>query len=110
MKDGESIGTALLSGEVSLPAGFVPTPTREYRIFRRTRQVTHEPATTPALPPGPIPLPIPLPPKGARALIYKQDPSTQEIGIRKVFLPGPVLAGPRDARISVQGLTPVSPN
>ena len=43
-------------------------------------------------------------------LIWKQAPTVAEIGVRKVYLPGPVLSGPRDARITVQGLPPVSPN
>jgi hypothetical protein len=100
----------------SLPAGLVPTPTREYCEFREgTEEVFREgaaPAQAAALPPTPIPIPLPLPPPGARALIWKQDPSVAEIGIRKVFLPGPIVAGPRDARINtvIQGQPPVSPN
>jgi hypothetical protein len=43
-------------------------------------------------------------------LMWKQDPTVAEIGIRKAFLPGNVLAGPRDARITVQGVPLVSPN
>jgi hypothetical protein len=42
--------------------------------------------------------------------MWKQDPSVQEIGIRKAFLPGHIFAGPRDARIVTQGLPPVTPN
>jgi hypothetical protein len=65
------------------------------------------------IPVPPIP-PIPLPPNffGTRVLIYKQDPSVGEIGVRKSFLPGIVLAGPRDARITSgsPGIAPVTPN
>jgi hypothetical protein len=50
------------------------------------------------------------PPPGARALTWKQDPSVSELGIRKVFLPGVIVTGPRDARILPQGLPPVAPN
>ena len=54
-------------------------------------------------------MPLPM---GARALTWKQDPAVGDIGIRKVFLPGAILLGPRDARIvnGVPGLPPVSPN
>src|SRR5436309_15024297 len=102
--------TVSAPAETPLPVGFVPTPTMEYRINRKIRRLTHVSAVPMPRLPAPIPVPTPIPPKGARALIWKQDPSVAEIGIRKVFLPGPVLAGPRDARISIQGPPPVSPN
>lgn len=91
----------------SLPVSYVPTPTSQYRQHRKTMKATVEPAAPP--PPIPIPIPIPLP-VGARALIWKQDPAVAEIGIRKVFLPGVILPGPRDARIIAQGLASVGPN
>ncbi|MGH8853385.1 MAG: hypothetical protein ACREWI_03795 [Telluria sp.] len=49
---------------------------------------------------------------GARVLMWKQDPSVGEIGARRAYLPGPVLAGPRDARIAPgsPGIEPVEPN
>src|SRR5207247_10756264 len=52
---------------------------------------------------------LPISPPGARVLIYKQDPSVAEIGIRKVFVSGRFLAGPRDARIlnGTPGIPPV---
>ncbi len=34
--------------------------------------------------------------------MWKQDASVSEIGIRKAFLPGLMLAGPKDGRISIQ--------
>lgn len=83
----------------------VPTPTREYRARRKARQATLEPGV-PKMPA----IPLPKPPAGARVLIWKQDPTVAEIGIRKAFLSGHVLAGPRDARLTVQGVSPVSPN
>jgi len=45
-------------------------------------------------------------------LLWKQDPSVAEIGIRKAFLPGHVFPGPRDARIvvTVAGMPAVQPN
>jgi hypothetical protein len=43
-------------------------------------------------------------------LIWKQDPTLQEIGIRKAYLPNHVFAGPRDARIVTQGVPAVNPN
>jgi hypothetical protein len=61
--------------------------------------------------PIPIPIPFPLPlQNGARVLIFKQDPSVGEIGVRKAFLPRRVFAGPRDARIAISGLPIVTPN
>ena len=49
---------------------------------------------------------------GARVLMWKQDPSVDEIGTRKAYLPGVVLAGPRDARIAPgePGIAAVEPN
>jgi len=47
---------------------------------------------------------------GSRALIYKQDPSVAEIGIRKVLLRGPMQPGPANARVKLQGVASVAPN
>ena len=105
-----------LPHDLVLPINMVPTPTREYRAYRKAKQLTVEPGARPAAIPGPIPPPIPLPLPGARVLIWKQDPSVAEIGIRKAYLPGHVLSGPRDARIAngtgpgTDVLPPVSPN
>ena len=88
----------------AIPIG-VPTPTVEYRARRKTLRAAVGPGT-----PRPIPIPIPRPLPGARVLIWKQDPSVQEIGVRKSFLPGHIFAGPRDARIVAQGLPTVTPN
>jgi hypothetical protein len=104
----------------SLPISFVPTPTREYRAHRKNVKATLgtiKPAIPSPIPlPKPIPTPIPIPPigiaKGSRVLVYKQDPSVSEIGIRKAFIPGSVLNGPRDIRITngIPGLPPVNGN
>jgi hypothetical protein len=92
---------------LSVPAGFLPTPSAEYAESVR------------AAGPAPLPrkLPIPRPPRrpipldfGSRVLIYKQDPSVSEIGIRKLFLPHRPSSGPRDARIRTQGLPVVNSN
>jgi hypothetical protein len=64
-------------------------------------------------PPAPGPIPVPTPaPAGPRVLMWKQDPSVAEIGIRKTFLPRPVSSGPRDARIKVTiaGMLPIVAN
>ncbi len=107
----------VLADHPSVPIGLVPTPTLDYRVFhKQTRATINSSATLAAAPlpiPLPIPIPLPWPPfllPGARVLIWKQDPSVAEIGIRKAFLPGHVFSGPRDARITVQGVAPVSPN
>lgn len=63
--------------------------------------------------PGPPVEAEPLPHAfGARVLMWKQDPTVAEIGTRKAYLPGVVLAGPRDARIApgVPGIDPVEPD
>ncbi|MFI0444576.1 hypothetical protein [Actinomadura sp. 6N118] len=58
-------------------------------------------------------VPVPLPQvTGHRFIIYKQDPSVTELGVRLTFLPTVVLNGPKDARIQteLQGVTPVARN
>lgn len=97
-----------------VPPSFVPTPTAEYRAHRAVTRLNAVP-TLPRVTPIPIPVPIPIPPillAGARVLMWKQDPSVTEIGIRKAFLPGHVFPGPRDARIttSIAGMPAVNPN
>jgi hypothetical protein len=104
------------------PVGFVPTPSAPYRQHRKAAQLLDQPGKPrllagPGLPagvetdgaPGDVPLPYAF---GARVLMWKQDPSVDEIGTRKAFLPGIVLAGPRDARIMVgdAAIAPVEPN
>ena len=96
----------------------LPTPSIEYKQHRR--QVRAVTATLPAVasPPATVSLqrtaadapPVVVLP-GARVLMWKQDPSVQEIGIRKAYLPGHVFAGPRDARITMgPGVPVVTPN
>jgi hypothetical protein len=72
--------------------------------------------TTKAGPSTPAPS-VPHPPRpatrfGSRLLIYKQDPTVAELGIRPVYVPGMVLNGPADARIvaDLAGVTPVARN
>lgn len=96
----------------SAPVGYIPTPSAPYRIHRKSVQHTIE-LGTPKADALPVPIPIPLPFSfGSRILMWKQDPSVTEIGIRKAFLPGIVLQGPRDARLAngAPGIAPVSPN
>lgn len=88
----------------TVPVGFVPTPTREYRERRKARRATlgsGEPVRTP-IPRAAI--------TGSRVLMWKWDPGEGEIGVRKTFLAGHILAGPRDARIVIEGVPPVIPN
>src|SRR3990172_3915043 len=91
----------------ALKTAFVPTPTREYQTHREELQRSRVRAF-----PGrrPTPLPLPVPAGGARVLIWKQDPTVPELGIRKAYLPARVFTGPRDARISAKGISPVAPN
>ncbi|MGZ3183172.1 MAG: hypothetical protein ACXU8N_12095 [Telluria sp.] len=93
----------------AIPLGFVPVPTAQFRQHRKARKLVDEPGkpTGTELPAAPLPYAY-----GARVLIWKQDPSVGDIGTRKAFLPGLVLAGPRDARIAsgAPGIDPVAPN
>jgi hypothetical protein len=102
--------TDLDAANQSLPIGFVPQPTRDYADhLARTRT----PAQGVAAAPAPAPAPAPVPPivqAGSRVLMWKQDPSVQEIGVRKAFLPKRVFTGPKDSRIQIQGLPLVVPN
>lgn len=98
------------SGAVQPPVRYVPTPSAPWRLQHRAARLLEE---APA--PGDGPPPPPEPPPhgfGARVLIWKQDPSVSEIGTRKAYLPGVVLAGPRDARIAPgePGIAAVEPN
>lgn len=113
--DGSSLG--------ALPVDFVPTPTNEYRSQRKAKrtlantshsEVIVQDLGSKALP-RPLPIPIPLPHpwpflNGPRVLMYKQDPSVTEIGIRKAYLPLHVSDGPKDSRIVITGLAPVIAN
>src|SRR4051794_30450276 len=89
MVDGRTVTT--------VPSGEVPTPTLQYRAFRAEQRLVGGRAVAPTVVRA-VPAPPPLA-AGSRALIYKQDPATDEIGVRKTYLPGHVLTGPRDARI-----------
>jgi hypothetical protein len=103
------------------PVGFVPMPNAPYRQHRKAARLLDQPGPPrplagPGKPdgaeagqPGDLPLPYAF---GARVLMWKQDPSVTEIGTRKAFLPGVVLAGPRDARITIgdPGMPAVEPN
>ena len=106
----------LLPNALEAPPGaqpavrFVPTPSAPYRQQGRAARLLEEPD-----PPLPDPAPgAEAPPQvpGARVLMWKQDPSVGELGTRKAYLPGVVLAGPRDARIAPgePGIAAVEPN
>lgn len=76
---------AVLTKCVSLPVGYVPTPSAPYRLHRKNAQLT--------LQPGPPRLTeatvrnVAAVPVGSRVLIWKQDPSVSELGTRKSFCP-----------------------
>jgi hypothetical protein len=110
---------------LTIPAD-LPLPTREYserqaeqREHARGVRVTQLAPIAPPATEGPAAVraaaPVPVPPtllkgRGARVLIYKQDPTVAEIGIRKAFLPKRVFAGPKDSRLQITGLPVVTPN
>jgi hypothetical protein len=103
-----------MESKAAPPLGFIPMPSAPYRQHRKAAQLLDQPGRprpSGAAPdsPGDVPLPYAF---GARVLMWKQDPSVGEIGTRKAFLPGVVLAGPRDARIAIQdpSITAVEPN
>jgi hypothetical protein len=103
---------AVLTRCAELPVGYVPTPSAPYRMHRKAAELTRQPGH-PRLKSVPgIPQPVPAASAGSRVLMWKQDPSVSELGTRKAFLPGVILEGPRDARITSgqPGIAPVSPN
>ena len=82
--------------DVKMPEPLVPEPTSEF-YHELEAAIPHLPA------PRAIPTPIPIPVFfGARFLIWKQDPSVREPGIRTSYIPSLVLNGPRDARIATE--------
>ncbi|MES2150976.1 MAG: hypothetical protein V4508_14445 [Pseudomonadota bacterium] len=96
------------------PVDLIPTPSAPYRQHRKASALINEPGMPHgALVRQPAAQALPLAYAfGARVLMWKQDPSVTEVGARKAYLPGIVLAGPRDARIAAgqPGIEPVSPN
>jgi hypothetical protein len=102
MEQNVLIPVTAVVGAPSLPAHFVPTPSAAYRLRQQAAALARPNRPRPEA--GP-------PPPGARVLMWKQDPSVTELGVRKAYLPGVLLEGPRDARIaSGKGIAPVSPN
>lgn len=97
--------TREIDGTTTLPTEAVPTPTQDY-----TEHLSEQRLVSRGLPKPIPPIPPILRSRGARVLIWKQDPIVKEIGIRKAFLPKRVFTGPKDARIAIQGLPPVTPN
>ncbi len=97
---------------MTLPVSFVPTPSALYREHRKSAQLLQQPSLPRRQDTGLPARTAAAPPAGARVLIWKQDPSVNEIGARKLFLPGAFVEGPRDARITFgrPGIAPVSPN
>ncbi len=89
---------------VQLPRGFIPDSTES---FVEEMEVRFHRIPIPRPVPNPVPLVF-----GSRFLIWKQDPSVRELGIRRTFIPILVLNGPQDARITTNlpGTTPVVHN
>ena len=94
---------------VQSPISFIPTPSASYRKHRKAVALLLEPGRPRV---GLGEEPVAMYGQGTRVLMWKQDPSVREIGTRKVFLPGLVLAGPRDARLMFgsPGIAAVAPN
>lgn len=101
---------AVMTQCASLPVSYVPTPSAPYRIHRKSMQQTTQPGRPRRL--DSVVAAQAEAPLGSRVLMWKQDPSVSELGTRKSFLPGLILQGPRDARITSgqPGIAPVSPN
>ena len=96
---------------IAPPVSYIPTPSAPYRKHRKTAQLLDQPGRPQHSARQAVQTPQPQI-VGARMLIWKQDPSVDEIGMRKVFIPGVIVTGPRDARITSgsPGIAPVSPN
>ncbi|MFD0685508.1 hypothetical protein [Actinomadura fibrosa] len=95
----------------SMPGRGTEVP--ESRIERLAPQLRVEGALRATRRPAEREVPIPVPAAaGHRFLIYKQDPSVAELGVRLVFVPTVVLNGPTDARITTElpGTAPVARN
>lgn len=78
----------------------------------QNRQVSSQSPGAMARPiPSPIPIPWPML-SGSRFLIWKQDPSVGDLGLRLTYLPTFTLNGPRDSRVRTElaGVTPISKN
>lgn len=89
------------------PLSAAPEPATERLLAPPLRVEGAAPA------PAPRPVPVPVPQvTGHRFLVYKQDPSVTELGVRVTFIPTVVLNGPTDARVSTElaGVTPVARN
>lgn len=102
-RDGEGPAAPLL----------VPEPTAQFAERLQHLRASAGPSPVPIPTPIPQPLPIPLPIfRGARFLIWKQDPTVGTLGARVVYLPGLILNGPRNARVTTHlaGSTPVARN
>ena len=74
-----------------LPVSFVPTPTQAFREHRKRLKALVQPGTPriAGVRAGPVPvlIPVPLPLlAGARVLMWKQDPTVGEIGVRKATI------------------------
>lgn len=80
-------------------------PTEALQYHRMTLRRT---ITTASPIPSPIPIPWPVL-SGSRFLIWMQDPAVGAPGLHLIYMPGMVLDGPRDSRITtvLPGTTPV---
>lgn len=86
-------------------------PTLQAYEAMQNRKVSLHAGTAAAPIPSPIPIPWPIL-SGSRFLIWKQDPSVGDLGLRLTYVPSFTLNGPRDGRIIAElaGITPVSKN
>ncbi|WP_433329159.1 hypothetical protein [Spirillospora sp. CA-294931] len=85
----------------------------EGRMGQLVPSLRIESAAASSLQAAPRAVPIPVPPvAGHRFLIYKQDPTVTQLGVRLTYVPTVVLNGPADARLttSLAGVTPVARN
>jgi hypothetical protein len=90
-----------------------PEVQKKARYYQTITQSSRKRAAGAAQNPTPSPIPIPIPVViGSRFLIWKQDPSVTDPGIRPIFIPTLVLTGPTDGRITTEltGTTPVAPD
>src|SRR6188474_345035 len=69
----------------SLPIGYMPTPTRQYRAHRKAQKATVGVAIPNGKSSNLMPLPVV---QGSRALMWKPESCISEPGLRKTYLPG----------------------
>src|SRR5262245_11829259 len=75
-----------------LPVDYIPTPTRQYRVYRDSKRAGVAAGETGAWPSNRISPPAV---QGSRVLTWRDERATAELAIRRAYLAGTILSGPR---------------